>query len=154
MQFQQDRTQDWRIRAFISAKNDCAMSVHGQKEQLSLGKISTRNCHCAKSVKRQLGVSRCEQVWTGVNSCEQVCTSVNSCRQLWTAVYSCEQLWTRVNRCEVWTGLNKSEQLWSTRRWVKRSPNFVYPSTKLLQPYNFQKPLNVRGITRVLLVTQ
>ena len=30
MQFQQDRTSDRRIRAFKSAKNDCATGVHGQ----------------------------------------------------------------------------------------------------------------------------
>ena len=73
---------------------------------------------------------------------------------MWTGVNRCEQVWTGVNRCEqVWTGLNKSEQVWSTvflRPWAARCPNFAYPSTKLLHLYTLQKPLNVRGITRVL----
>ena len=38
----------------------------------------------------------------------------------------------------------------SPRRWVACYPNLAYPSTNLPHQYTFQKPLNVRGITRVL----
>ena len=53
MQFHQDRTYDRRIRAFESAKNDCATGVHG---------------HCIADWFRQVRTSldRSEQVWSAI----------------------------------------------------------------------------------------
>ena len=129
MHFQQDRTQDWRIRAFESAKNDIVRRTYMVTvvwatsgidiffstqllKPCTVGQLSIRWAKTCNFKKIAHKIEK-QQLSQGKNSTTS-CHCVKSVDSQW-GVNSCEQFWTGVNGCEqvgqVGTGVKSFDQV-------------------------------------------